>query len=136
MTTSNVSQFSADLAKFAEAIDLDIKTAVKVVCIEAFRRVVMRSPVDTGRFRSNWTLAEAAPLLTIAPELPKGAPTAAIPAPPAFQLASPYTIVWIANGLPYAERLEFGWSGQAPAGMVRLTAAELTAYVSALARGL
>lgn len=33
------------------------------------------------------------------------------------------------NNLPYAVRLEYGWSGQAPLGMVRVTAAEFGRYV-------
>jgi hypothetical protein len=31
---------------------------------------------------------------------------------------------YITNNLPYAERLEYGWSGQAPSGMIRLSLAE------------
>ena len=30
--------------------------------------------------------------------------------------------IYITNSLPYAQRLEYGWSSQAPGGMVRLTA--------------
>ena len=30
---------------------------------------------------------------------------------------------WLSNNLPYAERLEFGWSDQAPEGMVRTNVA-------------
>jgi hypothetical protein len=33
--------------------------------------------------------------------------------------------------MPYALRLEYGWSKQAPAGMVRVTVAEFQAVVNA-----
>ncbi|NBT33816.1 MAG: hypothetical protein EBT13_18445 [Rhodobacteraceae bacterium] len=36
-------------------------------------------------------------------------------------------IIYIQNNLPYANRLENGWSGQAPQGMVALTVAEVSA---------
>lgn len=32
--------------------------------------------------------------------------------------------IYITNNLPYARRLEYGWSQQAPAGMVRITMAQ------------
>ncbi len=32
----------------------------------------------------------------------------------------PGQTIWILNSLPYAKRLEYGWSKQAPGGMVRL----------------
>lgn len=37
--------------------------------------------------------------------------------------------VYITNAMPYAYRLEYGWSSQAPAGMVRITSIELEQYV-------
>jgi hypothetical protein len=32
--------------------------------------------------------------------------------------------IFITNSLPYAQRLEYGWSKQAPLGVVRITAVE------------
>lgn len=32
--------------------------------------------------------------------------------------------IYLTNSLPYAKRLEYGWSQQAPSGMVRLTVAD------------
>lgn len=39
-------------------------------------------------------------------------------------------IYYITNGLPYAQRLEDGWSSQAPSGMVALTQIEFYSIVS------
>ena len=36
----------------------------------------------------------------------------------------PFSVSYVVNGLPYAERLNRGWSTQAPAGFVELTVAE------------
>ena len=42
--------------------------------------------------------------------------------------------IYLVNNLPYAVRLEYGWSKQAPAGMVRITAAEFQSIVDDAAR--
>ena len=46
-------------------------------------------------------------------------------------MAYPNTMppIYIQNNLPYANRLENGWSNQAPAGMVALTIAEVEAQM-------
>jgi hypothetical protein len=31
-------------------------------------------------------------------------------------------VIYLTNALPYARRLEYGWSKQAPSGMVRISA--------------
>lgn len=38
-------------------------------------------------------------------------------------------VVYLTNSLPYAQRLEHGWSKQAPRGMVRLSAIEFKRFV-------
>ena len=37
--------------------------------------------------------------------------------------------IYLMNNVPYAQRLEYGWSGQAPQGVVRITVAEFDAFV-------
>lgn len=39
--------------------------------------------------------------------------------------SNPYAAIYIHNSLPYANRLEHGWSKQAPLGMVAVTVASL-----------
>jgi hypothetical protein len=46
-------------------------------------------------------------------------------------------VIYIANSTPYVHRLEFdSWSSQAPAGMVRVTLAELVGFIDGEARRL
>lgn len=42
----------------------------------------------------------------------------------AISKAAPGKLAYIANPLPYARRVEYGWSTQAPQGMVRISVAE------------
>lgn len=42
---------------------------------------------------------------------------------------APFSVTYIVNSMPYAQRLNDGWSGQAPAGWVQLALAEVDAKV-------
>ena len=101
-----------------------VDEVIRGTLLDMTRRVIFSTPVKTGRARGNWqatinnpatgpvtgvdtagnsTLAEAAPITEVAPG----------------------NVYYLTNNLPYAERLEFGWSQQAPSGMVRITLSEL-----------
>lgn len=87
-----------------------------------------------GRFRANWQYGEGQPNHTITEEIDNDGGstisrlTAAIP-----QDAS-RKVHYVSNALPYADRLENGWSTQAPSGMVALTELEFVMYVENAAR--
>ncbi|OWU80349.1 hypothetical protein ATO5_02655 [Loktanella sp. 22II-4b] len=113
--------------EWAEKVD-DLHEFVSLVGLTALRALVQKSPVDTGRFKGNWQLSigtpEAGQLETTDPSggatLAKGS-TAIAP----YAGLKNFPPVWIVNNLPYSERLEDGYSKQAPGGMVGLTVAEL-----------
>ena len=112
-------------------LHLTQKTSQVLVLLmaEVDARLKMKSPVDTGRFRASWTIGVGQPDTTVAPDVQKG--QIAIPEPPipAITMGATY---YHANSLPYARRLEYGWSNKAPQGMVRLTAAEVPGILQAL----
>ena len=81
-------------------IELDIKGLAAAVAEEAFSRIVRRTPVDTGAARDAWRITA------------KGS-----------------TNYEITNPKPYISRLEKGWSGQAPSGMVRITLEEVPTII-------
>jgi len=82
-----------------------------------------------GRFRGNWQLKVGAmPEGTLdrvdaSGRATQSAIATAIPADAAGK------VYYLANNLPYAERLETGWSQQAPTGIVSLTVTEFQAFV-------
>jgi hypothetical protein len=97
-----------------------IEQAARKIAFEAFSRVIQRSPVDTGRFRANWNVSYGAPNYATTAGTAGGIGEAQ------KVLTLPVGgVVFLANGLPYAHRLEYGWSKQAPGGMIRLVAAEI-----------
>jgi hypothetical protein len=113
--------FTIPLGQLTEKIKADIDTMVRKATFTVFSKVVLKSPVDTGRFRANWNASFGAPNYTTTESTnqQRGADEAARAA--TLPLGG---IVYFANSLPYAQRLENGYSQQAPAGMVRLSAIE------------
>jgi hypothetical protein len=99
--------------------------ATKKIAMEILSRVVLKSPVDTGRFRGNWTVSLNTPDLGITDGVdPSGGATIARGSSVITGMREP-RVIYVSNNLPYAQRLEEGSSKQAPAGMVAVTLAEL-----------
>ena len=118
-------QFALQLAEFAKKAGGNADLVVKKVAIDLLARVVMRSPVDTGRFRSNWAVTIGAPSTgTKETTDPSGTGTVA----DGERVLASFQVgpsIFITNNLPYGPRLEYeGYSKQAPAGMVRVSVAE------------
>lgn len=120
-------KWSIPIDKLVAKAGTDMDTVVRKITIDLFGRVIQRSPVDTGRLRGNWQASLDAPIETPIDTLdPDGmvATDKAIDAVMAFPVGQ---VTYLANALPYAYRIEYeGWSKQAPAGMVRLAARELS----------
>lgn len=104
-------------------IEAVVITQVKRYVAEIYNGVVMRSPVLTGSFRAAWTVSIGTPQFREVRN-ESGVPLA----PPPFVFPSGYMLgqdLFIANGQPYAERIEYGWSNQAPHGVLRVTLASV-----------
>jgi len=132
--------FSLDIKKFAEQAGQNINNVRRGVALDMFSNIVMRTPVGNptlwessyvpkgyigGTLRGNWQIKLNAPTSeqlkthdkngsqTISRELPK------------INAATGDDTIWIFNNMPYAVRVENGWSTkQAPAGMVKVTLTE------------
>lgn len=97
-------------------------------------RIIKRSPVDTGRFRNNWQASVNSPAVGFTPQTDKTGNAAVQEASAlinSFQMGSTF---YLTNNLPYANRLEYGWSDQAPSGMVRITVAEIEQRIKEAAK--
>ena len=88
------------------------ENAVRAVAFIVDATVVQMTPVDTGRARSNWLPSINTPSrLTVQP----GGKTEMRSVIQGYKLSD---TIYITNNLPYIERLNNGWSQQAPAGFV------------------
>ena len=122
-----MAKFSKWLSGFTRQLD-DAKAGIALlkVAFDAVRMFMLKNPVDTGRSRAGWYVgAEAC------------ARAAGASYPVTFnnsqqeygyslggysqQLAGSEKYVEFINGVEYILPLEYGWSTQAPYGMVRIT---------------
>jgi hypothetical protein len=93
-------------------------------------RVVPRTPVDTGQARGNWQAGVGQPDTTTDPtSLDPNATKTPQRLKRVIKALPKGGSLFISNHLPYARRLENGWSQQAPSGFMTLTAAEV-AYLA------
>lgn len=140
--------FALDLSKFAAAAKGRMGDVVRKTVIDIGSRVVMRSPVGDatlwqsppppgyagGRFRANWQYGFGAMPTGELPDIDKTGAASNIRIRAGVTAAPTAGIHYIANTLPYARRLEDGWSKQAPAGMVGLTVVEFGGIVESAAK--
>lgn len=117
--------FADDVRAFAQKGPASAALVHKKIALELFARIVLRTPVDTGRLRGNWQAA----VNVFAPGTldttdPGGGETIRA-ATGIVTGATPFATLTLTNNLPYAARIEYdNWSKQAPAGMVRVSVAE------------
>lgn len=93
---------------------------------QIFDGVVARTPVDSGRARACWTLSLNEPEYKKIDW--KNVRPGKVLKPPKRKALRPlpdFPVIYVSNGQPYIELLEYGWSAQAPAGMLRVTMANL-----------
>lgn len=116
--------FGSEVGGWIEKAEAKLLLATRKITLEAFSEVILMSPVDTGRFRGNWQCAIGQMPIGEAPfgiEDPSGSIAIALVEELVEKIEN-FEAIWLVNNLPYARRLEYGWSDQAPGGMVRITA--------------
>lgn len=102
---------------FTGLVEEALTQRVRVIALAMLNEIVLRSPVDTGRFRGNNIVSVGAPVYASSESLdPSGSETIQRGLS-AMSGLEPYTQVYIQNNLPYATSLEDGHSKQAPGGV-------------------
>lgn len=101
------------------------RRVIREVALETTAKLIRRTPVDTGRARSNWFIGINAPSRQSRKR--PVSPGAAIGRAAARLTSSRLQdTVYITNNLPYIQRLNRGWSAQAPPGYVQQAVREAT----------
>lgn len=99
--------FSSDIDRWVRKTKEAVNAVARESAAEVERRVVDRSPVDTGRFKNAWKMDD--------------------------QWDDEWKregVIRITNDVEYGPALEDGHSGQAPHGMVKVTAAQWRGIVA------
>lgn len=118
--------FKRNFSKLLERAGDKAELVVRKVAQDFVASFVLKSPVDTGRFRANWNTGIGSMSLSTSISTDSGAELRASSILPSYKAGD---TIYITNNLPYALRLEYGWSDQAPAGMVRTTIAEYSQFL-------
>lgn len=112
--------FALDVSKFVEKAKKNPEKVMRQVSIKLFSAIIKASPVDTGRFRMNWMASGGSTPAFGTTDATDKSGNIAIGNATGFVLkAADWREFTLTNNLPYAQRLEYGWSQQAPQGMVR-----------------
>lgn len=128
---SDLNKFDKQLREFGEVyVPKMHNQLIRKLALDILQRIVLRTPVDTGRARANWMVAvNKVPVGTIEIDnLSREQATnfAMSKGIPIIENAKEYSSISLANNLPYIGVLEFdGHSKQAPDGMVRVTLSEI-----------
>ncbi len=158
--TANTNDFQKSLAYFAKRMGMNREKLVRYIALQMMSRVIKRTPVDTGRARSGWDMTLGTPSSFLPPDRTRMQNTGGLDevgstlgdlqdqtlgifqggvmlnrTAAAAQIDGTQN-VFIINNVPYIIYLEDGWSKQSPAGMVRLTIAEMEAEIEIMARRL
>lgn len=111
------SGWSTPPSLFTGVVEEALTQRVRVIALAMLNEIVLRSPVDTGRFRGNNIVTVGSPVYTSTDNLDKSGGETIQRGLSVMSGLEPYTQVFIQNNLPYAVPLEDGHSKQAPAGI-------------------
>lgn len=122
--------FSGDISRFAKLTKEAQDKIARTAALDLFAGTIRSTPVKDGRARGNWQTTVGSPAGTeTRREDPSG--TQAIAEVMANTPQGAGQEVFLTNNLPYIEKLEYGSSTQAPAGMMRINFARVQRIVAA-----
>ncbi len=136
LTGSDPYNFEVSVAEFAKVMKLNHGKVLAAASLELRRKIMRANPVDTGRSRDSWQVTVGSPSDYV-PPLPWGPEKNWPPPPPESALAAIIDgtkPIFIVSNVPYVEALEFGYSAQAPQGMVRISVLSLISEMDSIAK--
>jgi len=121
----SLKQFNRVVKSFGDRVPKEkVLVYLKKMSLEALKRIVEKTPVDTGRARGGWQVSFKTPAFSEGGTDASGAGTINTGSSQILGLKDPVA-VFISNNVEYIIYLEDGTSTQAPEGMVALTIEEL-----------
>ena len=131
-----MSNFALDLRKFAKKAGDNAEKVVRSVILDVDYSVIDMSPRDKGRFVNNWNVnlnsidKSTTEAVDLSGDASKARANAALLN---FKIGD---TAYISNSLPYAQRLEDGYSKKAASGMVKVTLAQYQTFIKNAVRKL
>ena len=122
--TSNITEWKAGLEVFKLKTKKSIVALVKKIAFEAYKRTLMKTPVDKGFLRGAWTLALGTPSDANTQKMlgrSKNTGSAGLFGSKSEQMQGQFNevmaqmsdmkdlqTIWLSNAMPYVETVEFG----------------------------
>ena len=133
--------FALQLAQFQADTEQRALLTIKRIVLEMFKRVMQRTPVDTGNARANWDIGinaipdgfEATVETGELGDISQRAFAKGLTEFESFKIGD---TAYIVNNVEYIGFLEDRRSDQAPNGMVKITVREFQTIVDELAVGI
>lgn len=127
--------FAEDLKKICDRAGDKAELVVRRAALELYGQMIERSPVGNpdlwkspatsgyvgGRFKNNWQVGIGSIDTRTNRGVDDSGSGAITSGNAALKAWTPGKTIFLSNSMPYAYRLETGWSKQAPSGIVRLT---------------
>ena len=112
--------WESDWKKIESKIDRTLDQGIRATILELSTAIIKDTPAKTGRARGNWQASIGRGATGEVSVVNKRAGEAkAISNVNQKASVAVGDLYYLTNNLPYIERLEYGWSKQAPGGMVR-----------------
>ena len=141
--------FSLQIAEFIAKTKANQDLVVRAITMKIDNKLVQRSPVGDakywkskpppgytgGRFRANWQLSVGSPTAGVRDLIDKDGSATIAAHGSVISAAKAGDVIYLVNNLPYAKRIEQGWSRQAPVGVVALTVVEFRNIVDDAVNG-
>lgn len=112
--------WESDWKKIESKIDRTLDQGIRATILELSTAIIKGTPAKTGRARGNWqaSIGRGATGEVSVVNKRAGEAKAILNVNQKASVAVG-DLYYLTNNVPYIERLEYGWSKQAPGGMVR-----------------
>lgn len=111
-------KFAIEVANWCDKALADADEVLRTATMEIFGRVIDRSPVKSGRFKGNWNASVGAADTSVSDRKDPGGSVTKARVQSSVSSAKSGDEIFLVNALPYARKLEFGSSKQAPLGVI------------------
>lgn len=143
--------FKRDMQKAEKEIEKAAAKAISAASIKLFSAIVMATPVGNpslwktkyppkgytgGRLRANWNASIGKADSSVTSETDSSGNSTASKGAVLSNFKLSDRAIYLSNNLPYALRVENGWSQQRPKGMVRINTKKFKKYLDITAKGL
>ena len=126
MGIKNLKSFNQQLNQFSKSlIPADAVLFQKKIALDLLVKIVLRTPVDTGRARGGWQVTIGQPATDSPLALDKDGGATIAKGKKVIESVGFGQVIYISNNVTYIRALEEGWSKRSADGMVQVSLNEM-----------